>query len=338
MPVLRRISSLVAIVVLGSLIVPEPAGAHPGPVAKCEINRLAEPVNWSMSIVTGVDPSGRYVAGRGYPADPWSDLIRYPVIWDGGVPTAVPIPGIDQNLNDVNSAGVAVGTSYDPDSWEPLSPWAYVDGRLRPLPGVESGDASGINEHGAVSGNRADGVPVWWPSPTSDPRKLPSPDGALWVRTFDIDDDGTIVGVFVDRDDHDRGIAWLPDGTFTVLSPPAGLGPATAAFNIRNGWISGWAGSPTGPVTVRWHLRSGATDVIPQFRYVSVGVNAAGWLAGSGMTGSALLVSDTGDLSLPGLVDEPDDIALGLSDSGRVIGGQATDKEGQLRAVRWICG
>jgi uncharacterized membrane protein len=339
----RRIGWLVAVLTLASLFTPAPARAERdptvplGPPTACTISRLDEAVDWSQSIVTGVDPTGRYIAGRGYPDDPWSDLTRYPVIWDRGVRTPVPLPGVDQVWNDVNSAGVAVGASYDADSWEALTPWVYVDGQVRPLPGIASGAAVAVNERGAIAGNRSDRVPVWWPSAGSDPEKLSLPGNAVGAFADDIDDDGTIVGRYWGADGYDNAVVWLPDGTFMVLPPPPGYGSGSSALSIRNGWVAGWAEGPTSMIAVRWHLPSGGVDTFPQFQNTANHANTAGWMVGRDWSGAALFASDTGDLTLPGLTGQPDDNAWRMSDDGRVIGGQATDKEGRLRAVRWDC-
>ncbi|GAA0911123.1 hypothetical protein Vau01_098150 [Virgisporangium aurantiacum] len=313
---------------------PDPAAAQDPPTA-CGISRLAESSDWSMSIATAMDPGGRYIAGRGYPDDP-SDETRYPAIWDRGVLTSVPIPGVDQGWRDVNSAGVAVGSSYDPDSGKELTPWVYADGQVRPLRGVTSGETNAINEHGVITGTRSDRVPMRWPSVDSDPQKLPLPAGARGAFARDIDDDGTIVGIYWGADGYEHAVAWPSRGTVEVLPLPTG-GSISSALTIRNGWINGWVAGTFGLVAVRWHLPSGAVDAFPQFAGTASYVNAVGWMVGKDQSGAGLFVSANGDLTLPGLGGQPDGHAWRLSDNGHVIAGNATDKEGQLRAVRWDC-
>lgn len=316
----------------------------PAPPTSCAIQRLGEPAGSTLSIVTGADPTGRYLVGRGYPDDPNNNYRRDVVLWDNSRrPTPVDVPGIDQQLADINSSGVAVGSSYDPDTWGLMTPWIYRNGKVKALPGVGSGDAVGINERGQIAGNRdgeGDG-PVWWPDSKSRPVDLKLPEGAVHGRTHDIDTDGTIVGVVTDADFVDRAYVWRPDGVAKQLPLPSGHGPMSRAFGIRNGWITGLAGGPDGIVALRWHLRSGEVRVYPEFDIRADAANRYGWLVGSSVKGKGLFVSDTNVLSLPGLADHNEplgDIAVTISDDARVIAGQALDSAGNIRAVRWRCG
>lgn len=319
------------------------------PPSECAIARLTEPKGSGMSIVSGADPSGRFVVGRGYPTDPYGDYRRYPVIWDRGVPTLVDLPGVDQLLEDVNSTGTAVGTSYDTDTWMALTPWLYRNRRLTALPGVTSGAARAINERGDIVGVRytETTVPVWWPADggPSRPVALPLPPGASSGEAFDVDEDGTIVGFYTDEAGVDRGYVWLPDGSGKTLPLPAGTGPSSSTFSIRNGWAVGFIGSADGLLPVRWHVRTNNVQVFPKFETRPNAVNRHGWMAGTGktdteLTGRALFLHDTGGLILPGLANhfEPlGDIATELSDDGRTLAGQALDTTGALRAVQWRC-
>jgi hypothetical protein len=327
-----------------------PAAAQPGfgydepsPPAACTIERLPEQPGWPLSLVTGADRTGRYIVGRGYPADPFSDLNRFPVMWFNGEPTLIDVPGIDQTLADVNASGAAVGFSYDPLSWDPLTPWIYQDGEVTALPGVAAGNAMGINDRGDIAGNRWVGNrgPVWWPAGADAPVDLPVPDGAVGAEASDIDDDGTIAGYYTDAEFVDRGYAWLPDGTNVEITLPPEHGPSSLAFDIRNGWVIGITSGPEGFVGFRWHLPTGDVQTFPQFDVRPDAVNAAGWLVGPRPDGKGLLVTDQGDLTLPGLADHGEplgDIPTALNDSGRTIAGQALDAAGDIRAVRWSCG
>lgn len=295
-----------------------------------------------MSIASGADPTGRFIVGRGYPED--GRLEQHVVIWHDGEPTPVAMPGVDQLLEDVNSSGVAVGVSFDPDTWEPLTPWVYRDGGLSALPGVESGSARGINDRGDVAGVRlkqsAYERPVWWPAGAPDAVDLPLPPDAIDGAAYDIDEDGTIVGQYTDDDRIDHAYVWLPDGSAHRLPIPGGTGPLSRALTIRNGWITGLAQSGGSAVALRWHLGSGDVREIPRFYLFPEGANAHGWMVGSDSKGTALLLFDDGDLPLPGLsdVNEPSsNVPSSLSDDGRTIAGYSTDADGLLRAVRWRC-
>jgi hypothetical protein len=316
---------------------------EPTPPTACAIERLPEQPGWPLSLVTGADRTGRYIVGRGYPADPFGDLTRFPVRWFNGEPTLIDLPGIDQTLADVNAAGVAVGFSFDPLTWQPLTPWVYRNGEVTALPGVAAGDAMGVNDHGDIAGNRlaGDRGPVWWPAGASGPVDLPVPGGAFGAEARGIDEDATIVGYYTDADFVDRGFAWLPDGTTVEIPLPPEYGPSSRAFDIRNGWVIGITSGPEGFVGFRWHLPTGGVDIVAQFDSRANAVNASGWLVGPDPAGTGLLVFDGGELSLPGLTDHGaplGDIPTTISDSGRTIAGQALDAAGDIRAVRWSCG
>jgi hypothetical protein len=316
---------------------------EPPPPAGCAIERLAEQAGWSMSIVTGADRTGRYIVGRGYPSDPGGDFRRFVVVWFNGVPTPVEVPGADQQLADVNAFGVAVGFSFDAATFAPMTPWRYRGGEVTALPGVASGEAWAVNDRGDVAGTSRSGgtVPVWWPATGGGPVELALPAGALGGEARDIDEDGTVAGFYADADFVDHGIAWRPDGSIVELTPPAGLGPETRAFGIRNGWVFGLTtGGPSGFLPLRWHLPTGEVREFPQLDIAPQSVNRFGWLVGGDVAGRALFVADESDLSLPGLTDPPSglgDLAIAVSDSARIIAGQASDPAGALRAVRWSC-
>lgn len=344
MPISRR--WFTAVLVFATIAVPAtPAAAQPrfgyddpAPPAGCEIERLPEPPGWPLSLVTGADRTGRYIVGRGYPADPFGDFTRFPVMWFDGQPTLIDVPGIDQVLAAVNSLGVAVGFSFDELTWTHLTPWIYRDGEVTALPGVASGNAMGINDRGDVAGNRMGGAagPVWWPAGGGGPVDLPLPDGAVSAEARDIDDDGTIVGTYTDADFASHAFAWLPDGTTVEIPVPPELGLDSFARDVRHGWVMGTAGD----AGYGWHLRTGELRVFRQFDFGPDAVNAAGWVVGPVPAGTGLLVTDDGELPLPGLTHHGEplgDIPTEVSDTGRTIAGQALDATGAIRAVRWTC-
>jgi uncharacterized membrane protein len=337
----RRIVRSLPLVVLAVVAVPGAAAAAQSSTLTCKINQLEEHREWVWSSVSGADPTGRFILGYGWSDQPQDPAARYPVIWDRGVRTAVPLPGTLQVLTDINSAGVAVGSSADPETFEPLTPWIYRDGRVRPLPGGQTGEARAINERGDVVGNTAAGAPVRWPafSTVSGPVNLPLPDGAVTAAAHDLDEDGTVVGTMWVKGGTERGVVWLPDGRTTALKAPPGLGPTTRAVAVRGGWVTGSADSVNGQtVAVRWRLASGAARAYPQL-FFSTTVNPAGWLAGSSTAHAPLVVTGAADMTLPGLVEglPVNGFAGELSDDGHAVAGGVTDKEGLDRAVFWRC-
>jgi hypothetical protein len=299
-----------------------------------------------MSTVTGADRTGRYIVGRGHPLNPNGSLRRAVVMWFNGVRTAIDVPGEDQQLADVNAFGVAVGFSFDANTSAPLTPWIYQDGEVSALPGVASGQAWAVNDRGDVAGTSStNGArPVRWPAGGGTVR-LPLPAGAVSGEARGIDEDGTVVGFYTDADAIDHGVAWRADGARVVLAPPAGLGPETRAFGIRNGWIFGLATGPNGFVPVRWHLPTQTVQPLAQFDIAARGVNWFGWLVGHDPAGRALFVSahDAPGLRLPRLprLGNPPagaiDLATTVNDAAQIIAGQAIDALDAVRAVRWNC-
>ncbi|MFG3709163.1 hypothetical protein ACGF7U_31155 [Micromonospora sp. NPDC047670] len=333
------------------------------PPTGCALERLPAPDNAPMALVSGADPSGRYLVGRSYPKAGGYQA----VIWHDGQARKVMLPGGDEELlEDVNSTGTAVGWSYAGGSEADTGPVPYVyrDGRVSELPGVRRGSAYAINDAGAIVGDDDSGrAALVWPSATAQPIRLPLPAGASEVTAGDIDEDGTVVG----NVSGGQAYVWFPDGTHRELPTPRIDGvqnPGSRVFAIRNGWATGVAGAldragtrpkadPSGaagrgtdrenPVrVVRWNVRTGEVRVFGELQVQAGTVNAQGWLLGTDKQGRAVLVTDAATVVLPGLTaGRPDGlstIATTVSDDGRTIGGQSDDASGTIQAVVWRCG
>lgn len=299
-----------------------------------------------MSIVTAADPTGRYIAGRGYPKDPLANLDRYPVVWEDGVPRAVDIPGIDQSVTDLISTGDGVAIGYDEQSWAGQA-FRYSRGTVTGLPELGEVFRLAINERGDIAGTHhtPEGVRpfvVRAAGPSAAPVDLPLPVGTSHGEATDIDEDGTVVGFVGDATGADRAYRWTPEGAGRNLLVPAGTGKDSRALVVRGGWVAGWvAGNNPGEfLALRWQLSTRDVQAFPRLFTAAAGVNADGWLTGTDQQGRALLVAGDGDLSLPGLVEDigmNSDRAEVLSDDGHTIAGQATDNANRLRAVVWRC-
>ncbi len=311
---------------------------------QCQIKKLPLPDGRKMSLVTGADPSGRFLLGRTYP-DPLKSFHYNMVIWDRLVPKAVEVPGDDQDLKDINTHGVAVGDSYVGAG---LTAWLYRDGKVSKLPGGDGAEARAINEANVVVGGR-NSKPIVWRSIDSKPVELPLPAGADSGEAMGIDEDGTIVGFVATSGPNSRvehtPYAWLPNGLGQELKVPAPASgkavdpadPGAHAFTIRNGWVIGNANHSA----VRWDLRTGEPRVFPQFFVQAESVNTHGWQVGTDPTGRAVFLSDSGTVVLPDLAPhkagESTNIPSTVSDDGKVIGGQEDDQAGVIRAVVWTC-
>jgi hypothetical protein len=314
-----------------------------------------------QSLVTGGDPTGRFLLGRSYS---WasageSNIIAgtrtEAVIWDDGEPAVVEIPGSDGTLVDINSTGVAVGTSFQGDVG-PQTGWVYRDGQLSALAGggVDALSGLSINEQSVIAGavprpEPGDGedrvVPAVWWSPAAEPVELSVP-GPTWsVTALDVDADGTVVGSGYDLaerpDAPDYTFVWRPDGTRQRLPPPTVDGVTATGWRagaIRDGLVTGQAQLPlesgTGfeLVLIRYDLRAGEfSDPFEAAPFYPLAWSPQGWSVGSDPDG-LWLAGPAGELvrmpdRLPGVgAAEPgSDFGpqiVSVSDDGRVVGGQ----------------
>lgn len=329
-----------------------PSPAAPAPPRACTAELLPIPHGVQRSVVTGGDPTGRFLLGRSYPDKGEAHPI---VIWDNGVPRDVRLPGVDQSLNDVNPAGVAVGSSF---SGNQRAPYVYRNGTVSKLPGVRYGAAGAINEAGRIVGARDEGdrtFPVVWTSAEQPARDLPLPGPGWQGSASDIDDEGNIIGSLRKGPAGESvGYLWPAGGgvgrALPVPTLPGGRARLFGPNSIRNGWVTGVArldsadGRGWSMHPVRLRLATG--EFVPlgsDAGFPSVG-NGQGWTAGvAGMVGGAML-TDAGMVPLPdldGKVGGSFTEVRSISDDGRLLGGQVDDKSGrgggQPRAVIWRC-
>lgn len=314
---------------------------EPDAPAECVISRLPEPEGAYQTLVSGADPTGRYIVGRSYERVADGPLLM-PVIWDNGELREVDMPGIDQWWTDVNSSGTAVGTSAVGGSehfgWQA---WAYDQGKVVRLPGGPGTTAEGISEAGTIAGSVArHGAKVVethaaiWPSPTSQPVELPMPNRQTEAHAVDIDDDGTVIGKV-----GFWAWIWRPDGTYHELTMPDGK-RISDVYSIRGGWV---VGRTPFEETVRLNVHTGQAEVLSRFAEPATAVNVHGWLAGAGGDRSGILLTRDGEVALPGLTEstgilEPWDVSpVTISDDGRTIAGNHDDADDDKHAVVWRC-
>ncbi|TYC05668.1 hypothetical protein FXF53_04440 [Micromonospora sp. WP24] len=288
------------------------------------------------------------------------------LIWEGNRVREIAIPGEDQQLRDVNRAGLAVGATGR--SLKLSQPWAVRDGEAIRLPGVSSGSAAAVNDAGRIVGfrNEEDGREVWtqqrpviWDSPEAPAVDLPLP-GPGWAGSaIDIDEDGTILARMADMTDAadgrqpQRAVIWRPGATRPEVLPlpqlPGGTTVDFMPLSLAGGWVTGMAyrekqpgkpGSARQEYLARIDLRTGKADLLPAVVLAGTG-NARGWQAGtiSGTGNGTAVVTDTKLVRLPGLdgtTASGDGWVKSLSDDGRVLGGQLFQNE-RGHAVRWTC-
>jgi hypothetical protein len=319
----------------------------------CQLERLAVPNGHLSSLVTGGDPTGRYLLGRSNS----TGNSRYQVIvWDNGVPQVANVTGLDASFDDINSWGVAVGSSFVGDIHRS---WLYRDGKVTALPGSPAAHALAVGETGILVGGRRISetatVPVMWPTPDSQPIALPVPAGWTGSAT-QVAPDGTIVGVLQVGDPTKlTGYVWAPNGTGRPIVPPAGapgekvwFTPIVFAGRSVIGSIYVENATTLSFTPSKYNLDMGTfTPIIGRPALL---VSPAGW----GVTEKILskpvdggpppqrqmiLVNETGEVPMPYLhtLNHLANLATTISDDGLTIGGQSNDATGRHQAVVWRC-
>ncbi|MBM2614809.1 hypothetical protein JIG36_04465 [Actinoplanes sp. LDG1-06] len=299
------------------------------------------------ALITASDPSGRYQAGRIYPGDD----VRT-VFWKDGVLQSTPsMPGADASYDDINSAGLAVGTSFE---GEEQRAYATDRGTVKQLAGGRAA-AAAVNDKGVIVGTLGapffDGVPARWASATARPEKLPLPDGYIGGDATVIDEDGTVAGRIYRKVGRLAGYLWRPDGTVSLLPVP----PGNDFFwpeSISDGWVYGRAGQDTGVK----NGRAGSAREFTSFKYdiaankyermpVNMGPPALGAENGRvlGVTEgySPVIVAGSKIVDLPRYRNLKEYEVTGFSADGKVAVGYTTDTdrtEGVVnRPLRWTC-
>ncbi|MET7397272.1 hypothetical protein ABZS66_27685 [Dactylosporangium sp. NPDC005572] len=341
-------AAAVLVVVAASWAVARPARQDPAPVLPaatseqppprkamaCVPEQLTTPAGHGpKAVVSGGDPTGRYLVGRSYPGTGPAT-----VIWVDRQPQLAPMPGEDGTFSDVTSTGVAVGDSF---SGERTVAYAYEGGKFTRLAGTDT-TASAINEARTIAGSVGD-RPALWASPTAQPTMLALP-GAGWSGiATGIDEDGTVVGQVAPKLGQEVAVLWRPDGRLERLPAPDVRGKPANTFiatSIRDGWVTGWAARDEPGVRYiagpRWNLRDGTVTSLDGLFST---VNRDGW-----MLGSTTLHAGDQTVELPpppGFSGRISVHAYTLSDDGRTVAGQVSG-DGDVRTqpvpIVWTCG
>jgi hypothetical protein len=327
----------------------------------CVESPLPVPRAGQEGLVTGADPSGRFILGRVYSGGHPTQA----AIWDDGKLNTVTIPGSDAEFNDITSEGVAVGASFV--SGDTSTAWIYADGHLSKLAGPDGSSAVAIGEQGTIAGTEstkaADRYPIVWRSATSTAVRLPLPSDMVGGQAEDVDSDGTIVGTLLQGSAGVppggplmRGAVWRPDGTVDLLPLPTDLVDGVNGLeihSIRHGVITAAAtvsdrtGKSFTPVT--YNLSTREFTLLPAANIWIGAGNARGGIAGNTGSTPAVYTPTTGVVDLPTLQKadttapvagsevRPGGLARTISDSGLIIGGQDMDENDVIRAVTWTC-
>jgi hypothetical protein len=317
---------------------------RPATVTNCTLERLALPSGDAASLVMATDPTGRYIVGRTAHANSTSrfDLL----IWDHGALHRADLPGERPIPTDVNTGGVAVGTTESgPGN---MQSWVYRDGTATLLPGTRRTEARAISDDGVVVGADAQ-RPVLWRSTSDAPSALRLPEGAWEGLATDITADGkTILGTLHrPQSNNNRAFVWSADAAPRELPLPVVDGTTAIgayATAISGDWVTGMAEMPDTSVPVRWNLRTGEVQAFAGFILPGAQISAEGWMTASDTRGHAtLLLGQQATLTLPGLPERGTfaDVAKAISQDGLLIAGGASaggpQAAGGTLPVVWHC-
>jgi hypothetical protein len=310
-----------------------------GPAA-CTVTRLPT-AGVAKAVVTGGDPTGRYLVGRLYRTSD-RDFNRGLVVWrDGRIVAETRMPGGDGAIEDINADGVGVGYSL---SGEDPIPYAYRDGRMSRLKGG-SGTTHAVNRTGVIVGQVGEQA-ARWESATAAPEKLKVPAGTRVSTAIDIAEDGTILGTVESARStiEQTGYLWRPDGTGDYLPLPI-MDNVRADFfwpeSINNGWVTGRGGKDDTNGTwfayFRYRIDAGRYQRLPDEAGMPARVAANGWVLAAGA--SPTIISDLGVTRLPGYRKEQEYQLSSFSDDGLVAGGHSTGlTEGtDNQPLMWRC-
>lgn len=274
----------------GDVAAPLPAATFTG---DCTIEALRLPDSVAdmyaqtavQAFAVDMDPTGRFVLARFTRADGQDDRTPMTVLWDHGVPTALPTIAASAFGEGVNAHGTVVGTmTVGTDQSGIVSrvssqAFVYENGSLAVLPlpvGYLGASAHAINERGEIAGfvihegSQMWQAAVWSAGAGRTPRVLESP-GASFATG--ISSDGTVVGTAtvagpLTDPELERPYVWRPDGVGRFLELPEGY-TTGRAHRVRGEWALGGASTlvSTGPYgtvdsVVLWNVRTSAVSIV----------------------------------------------------------------------------
>ncbi len=326
----------------------------------CTAQVLPAPPGYTGIVVMGMDPTGRYLVGRGFSPDR-----RYhALLWTDGQLSTLDPNGTLAEVGGiaVNSAGVVAWSSSEQvrDGYVRTS-WRYTGGqsvKLNVPPDFVVSAVTGAGDVLAVSAQFA--TSGHW-------LNLLAAGGALAVHEVSatqpvhlrkVDLDGAVVAnedPTAPRPDDSAALAmaWTPDGSAHPLTAPNGYAPDTVANDVSGDWVVGNTRTFTGKdpaearrqqateksAAIRWNLRTTQRRAFPDLS-TAQGVNRYGWFTGADTASRPVAVF--GDqvrvLPLPAHAEAgAGTFGTAISDDGRIIAGQANLPK-TVAAVRWSCG
>jgi hypothetical protein len=293
--------------------------------AKC----VASPLDGPSGRVYDVDHTGRYaVEVRG-------DGPKSAVVWKDGHRTAtVALPHSEPVALAVNAAGDLALTLAD-GSKNP-APYAYADGELTPL--KDGGTIADIADDGRIGGASTADKPVVWESPDADPTQLPLPPGTVHGRVIGFDNDGTVLGAALNKDNTRTVFLLWRNGTAhpETLKFPEGYGGSNPTIRgIRGGRII-YSNPPTAVFSYDITTRQ-VTKLPPQAAFTQ-GVGGQGTVVGAPTDGVPLWAVIGGKAyefsTLEGLAQYS---LVTVADDGHTMFGNSWQGR-TAHPTKWTCG
>ncbi|GAB3162994.1 hypothetical protein GCM10027258_82830 [Amycolatopsis stemonae] len=317
----------------------------------------AEGCRWSSSALPVPDGYRLGSVGQGDGAGAITGTLRpnsldgpiLGVVWRADEPHVLGAAfGLDTELADVNTSGVAVGSYTDPRVFGefPLDhAIRYADGRFERLPappGYPNTKALAINARGDIMGQVGEtaatgvGTTVVWPADAPGTvRVLPMPLPG-WQVAAGIDDDGTVAAAAFDQS---------TGGYLAGYVLPSGGGSIRMASPVSSGSVTPSAITAqriTGDVeeagAFLWRLDGSIDRALPGLRSVSA-MNAAGAIVGRADDGSTLFLPAGGGPEQTVVPSGQDAQVKEVAENGDVFGVLTTQSpEYRQDLVRWHCG
>ncbi|MEU4390272.1 hypothetical protein [Kribbella sp. NPDC023855] len=197
----HRSAAMVMSAVLAGAVVTgvSPAAAESSTCVATELRLPAGTPSNVHSSLASSDVTGRYQVG--HIQQPDGRLT--PLLWTAGEPSLLgPVPDGRSFVVDVNSRGVVLGFTVNPDGQR--QPWLYSDGTHRKLAmpaGLVNISVKALNDRGDVVGSGLDEASstssaIVWPAAGEPRRLLATGSAAGSAEARDINEAGVVIGNF----------------------------------------------------------------------------------------------------------------------------------------------
>jgi uncharacterized membrane protein len=309
----------------------------------------------TASQATNVSPNGSIVVGRSL----GSQALAYTWTAQGGMVALPNLAGRNFAIaNDVNDAGLAVGTSATTAFGSSPLPVMWNNGALSALTmpaGFSVGQANSVNAAGVIAGAVGSGVAqraVLYSGGIGSVITATSANGSFMTVAFGINDAGLVVGSGIDPNNAALNVGMVYDSVSGVMSTVGALPGANGALNFgvsNSGYVVGSSMLNQGAgSSFIWSAAAGMLPIAlpPATSQGSArGVNDAGWVVGTagGQFAVPYLYADGTTYALQSLLPagtgwdlstNTSSSALAITNDGTIVG--TAVHEGLTHAYRMV--